>query len=99
MKALNSVEVDKENMRVTIGGGCLWGDVYTALRDHDLECVGGGVHVVGVGGHLTGGKNVKSTHGVISNFSIVGGYGPLSQKFGMGMFILPSSQDEVALTD
>ncbi|EEU37678.1 uncharacterized protein NECHADRAFT_87455 [Fusarium vanettenii 77-13-4] len=66
MKALNSVEVDKENMRVTIGGGCLWGDVYTALRDHDLECVGGGVHVVGVGGHLTG-----------------GGYGPLSQKFGM----------------
>ncbi|KAL2672499.1 hypothetical protein Neosp_013211 [[Neocosmospora] mangrovei] len=66
MKAFNSVEVDKENMRVTIGGGCLWGDVYTALRDHDLECVGGGVHVVGVGGHLTG-----------------GGYGPLSQKFGM----------------
>ncbi|KAJ4221060.1 hypothetical protein NW759_007128 [Fusarium solani] len=66
MKALNSVEVDTENMRVTIGGGCLWGDVYTALREHDLECVGGGVHVVGVGGHLTG-----------------GGYGPLSQKFGM----------------
>ncbi|KAL6355656.1 hypothetical protein LRP88_11260 [Fusarium phalaenopsidis] len=67
MKALNGVEVDTENMRVTIGGGCLWGDVYTALREHDLECVGGGVHVVGVGGHLTG-----------------GGYGPLSQKFGMG---------------
>ncbi|KAM6511531.1 hypothetical protein FALCPG4_016536 [Fusarium falciforme] len=66
MKALNSVEVDKQNMRVTIGGGCLWGDVYTTLREHDLECVGGGVHVVGVGGHLTG-----------------GGYGPLSQKFGM----------------
>ncbi|KAH6997370.1 hypothetical protein EDB80DRAFT_814593 [Ilyonectria destructans] len=66
MKSLNSVEVDKENMRVTIGGGCLWGDVYTILRDHGLECVGGGVHVVGVGGHLTG-----------------GGYGPLSQKFGM----------------
>ncbi|KAI8649943.1 FAD-binding PCMH-type domain-containing protein [Fusarium sp. Ph1] len=66
MKALNGVEVDTENMRVTIGGGCLWGDVYTALREHDLECVGGGVHVVGVGGHLTG-----------------GGYGPLSQKFGM----------------
>lgn len=60
MKALNSVEVDKENMRVTIGGGCLWGDVYTALRDHDLECVGGGVHVVGVGGHLTGGENAEA---------------------------------------
>jgi hypothetical protein len=70
MKALNSVEVDTENMRVTIGGGCLWGDVYTALREHDLECVGGGVHVVGVGGHLTGGENPEAINCSLSNLDL-----------------------------
>ncbi|KIX01240.1 uncharacterized protein Z518_08965 [Rhinocladiella mackenziei CBS 650.93] len=55
MGALRDVSIDKENSRVTIGGRCLWGDVYMALRDENLVCVGGGVHVVGVGGHLTGG--------------------------------------------
>ncbi|KAK5059702.1 hypothetical protein LTR84_009585 [Exophiala bonariae] len=55
MGALKSVSIDKAAMKVTIGGGCLWGDVYTALRDKRLVCVGGGVHVVGVGGHITGG--------------------------------------------
>lgn len=71
MKALNSVKVDKENMRVAIGGGCLWGDVYTTLRDHGLECVGGGVHVVGVGGHLTGGtfQLLGDLHPLYSNHS------------------------------
>jgi hypothetical protein len=55
MAALKDISIDKLNNRVTIGGGCLWGDVYTALSNENLVCVGGGVHVVGVGGHLTGG--------------------------------------------
>lgn len=55
---LNSVSVDTDKGQVTIGGGCRWGDVYSALHKHGLICVGGGVHIVGVGGHLTGGNYV-----------------------------------------
>lgn len=53
---LKGVEVDKSKMQAVVAGGCLWGDVYDALRDQGVVCVGGGVHKVGVGGHITGGK-------------------------------------------
>ncbi|KAI8665701.1 FAD-binding PCMH-type domain-containing protein [Fusarium sp. Ph1] len=63
---LKSVRINKERSEVTVAGGCLWGEVYTALRDEGLACVGGGVHNVGICGHLLG-----------------GGYGPLTQRYGM----------------
>lgn len=52
---LKGVEINKERSEVTVAGGCLWGEVYTALRKEGLACVGGGVHNVGIGGHLLGG--------------------------------------------
>ncbi|KAK0109393.1 hypothetical protein ONS96_003207 [Cadophora gregata f. sp. sojae] len=55
MEAMKDISIDKDNKCVAIGGGCNWGEVYTALDEVDLMCAGGGVHVVGVGGHLTGG--------------------------------------------
>ncbi|KAM0421308.1 hypothetical protein ACHAPT_010837 [Fusarium lateritium] len=63
---LKGVKINKEESEVTVAGGSLWGEVYTALRDEGLACVGGGVHNVGIGGHLLG-----------------GGYGPLTQRYGM----------------
>lgn len=55
MGALKDVSSNKDRKSVKCGGGCLWGDVYTTLAKENLVCVGGGVHVVGIGGHLTGG--------------------------------------------
>ncbi|KAK2609982.1 hypothetical protein N8I77_003446 [Diaporthe amygdali] len=52
---LNGISVDRNKEEVTVGGGCRWGDVYSTLQKHGLVCIGGGVHIVGVGGHLTGG--------------------------------------------
>ncbi|KAF2424440.1 FAD-binding domain-containing protein [Tothia fuscella] len=63
---LNQIVVDDANSRVAAGGGYRWGQVYSELQKHDRVCVGGGVHVVGIGGHLTG-----------------GGWGPLTQKYGL----------------
>ncbi|KAJ4176824.1 hypothetical protein NW755_014208 [Fusarium falciforme] len=57
---LNSVALSEDRTEVTIGGGCLWGDVYVFLRSKGLACVGGGVHNVGVGGHITGGRRATS---------------------------------------
>lgn len=53
---LNSISVDAKKGQVTVGGGCRWGDVYSTLHKQGLICIGGGVHIVGVGGHLTGGN-------------------------------------------
>lgn len=51
------VSIDGAAKTITVSGGCRWGEVYTTLHKSDsgLLCVGGGVHVVGVGGHLLGG--------------------------------------------
>lgn len=57
---LNSVFVDTNKGQVTVGGGCRWEDIYSTLHKHGLICVGGGVHIVGVGGHLTGGNAMPS---------------------------------------
>lgn len=53
---LKGVKINKERSEVTVAGGSLWGEVYTALREEGLACVGGGVHNVGIGGHLLGGE-------------------------------------------
>ncbi|KAH8654337.1 hypothetical protein BGZ61DRAFT_500573 [Ilyonectria robusta] len=66
LSELRSVALNNDRSEVTVGGGCLWEGVYTFLRNEGLACIGGGVHNVGVGGHVTG-----------------GGYGPLTQKYGM----------------
>ncbi|KAH7133850.1 hypothetical protein EDB81DRAFT_887662 [Dactylonectria macrodidyma] len=66
LNELGSVALNNDRSEVTVGGGCLWEGVYTFLRNEGLACIGGGVHNVGVGGHVTG-----------------GGYGPLTQKYGM----------------
>lgn len=55
MGAMREVKIDVAKNQVTVSGGCLWGDVYSALEVEGLICVGGGVHVVGCGGHITGG--------------------------------------------
>jgi FAD/FMN-containing dehydrogenase len=56
MRKMNSVVVNDATSSVTVDGGCLWGDVYAAMRGSERVCIGGSVHVVGVGGHLTGGE-------------------------------------------
>ncbi|KAF4461256.1 FAD-binding domain-containing [Fusarium albosuccineum] len=57
------------------------------LGDLNIVCVGGGVHDVGVGGHLTGGKEswprFQATTG---NKLYTGGFGPLTRKFGMACY-------------
>jgi FAD/FMN-containing dehydrogenase len=60
MGALQSVTVDEQAETITFGGGCLWSHVYEALLGTKWEVVGGGVHNVGVGGHLTGGGKWSS---------------------------------------
>lgn len=55
MKKIRHVELDRDDLTIRFGGGCLWSDVYGALLGTGLECTGGGVHNVGVGGFLTGG--------------------------------------------
>lgn len=56
LSELRSVALNNDRSEVTVGGGCLWEGVYTFLRNEGLACIGGGVHNVGVGGHVTGGK-------------------------------------------
>ncbi|KAL1857879.1 hypothetical protein Plec18167_001717 [Paecilomyces lecythidis] len=56
MGSVKMIHIDRENMQVNVGGGCLWGEVYATLDKEGLMCVGGGVSVVGVGGHITGGS-------------------------------------------
>lgn len=57
MRELNAVVINNATNSITIGGGCRWADVYSALKTTSRICVGGGVHIVGVGGHLTGGES------------------------------------------
>ena len=56
MSDLKYVNIDKLNDSVHVAGGCVWDDVYFAHLKEGLACVGGGVHNVGVGCHLTGGQ-------------------------------------------
>lgn len=55
MRAINAVELDKENMLVKVGAGALWQDVYDALESHGLSVLGGRIGDVGVAGLTLGG--------------------------------------------
>ncbi|TGO29893.1 hypothetical protein BPAE_0010g00790 [Botrytis paeoniae] len=55
LRALNKVEVNKEQKLVSIGGGAKWGEVYSVLDGLELATSGGRVADVGVGGLTTGG--------------------------------------------
>ncbi|KAG6362493.1 hypothetical protein INS49_010725 [Diaporthe citri] len=81
---LNRISVDTNKGQVTVGGGCRWGDVYSTLHKQGLICVGGGVHIVGVGGHLTGGSNTPSPFLSPALIMSTGGWGTLKGKYGMG---------------
>ncbi|KAJ5782045.1 FAD-binding domain-containing protein [Penicillium paradoxum] len=63
---MRKVEVDQPNMTVSFGGGCLWGDVDSALEAHDLATVGGAVNHTGVGGLILGGGHgwLTAKHGL-----------------------------------
>ena len=65
---LNDVSVYKTRGQVTGSGGCRWGDVYSTLHKHGLICGGGGVHIVGVGGHLT---RVNSTPPLSASLALI----------------------------
>ncbi|KAJ5162696.1 FAD-binding domain-containing protein [Penicillium coprophilum] len=52
---LRKVEVDQAKMTVSFDGGCLWGDVDSALESCGLATVGGAVNHTGVGGLILGG--------------------------------------------
>lgn len=81
--------IDGAAKTITVSGGCRWGEVYTTLHESDsgLLCVGGGVHVVGVGGHLLGGmafSQMEARVRIDGRSGDLGGYGPLVPKYGMG---------------
>ncbi|KAH8204471.1 hypothetical protein TruAng_001387 [Truncatella angustata] len=52
---LRSVRVNEEEQSVTFDGGCLWGDVDSALWERGYATVGGTVSHTGVGGLILGG--------------------------------------------
>ncbi|KIJ42255.1 hypothetical protein M422DRAFT_254662 [Sphaerobolus stellatus SS14] len=66
LSRLNYVEVAADKQSVKIGGGALWGDVYSELEKHDLVVVGGNVWNVGVGGFVLGGgySNLSGFYGL-----------------------------------
>lgn len=53
--AMDSVEVDVEGRRATVGAGATWGQVDAATQEHALATPGGTVSTVGVAGFSLGG--------------------------------------------
>ena len=81
---LNKVAVSSDKKSVTAEGGALWGDVYEACKEANIEVVGGSLWFVGVGGFTVGGgygplsgehglavDNLLSAKVVLANGSIV----------------------------
>jgi FAD/FMN-containing dehydrogenase len=66
LSLMKHVTVSEDKKTVAVGGGALWGDVYSELANHNLVVVGGGVWSVGVGGYLTGGgySNLSGMYGL-----------------------------------
>lgn len=60
LRALNKVEINKEQTLVSIGGGAKWGEVYSVLDGLGLTTSGGRVADVGVEGLTTGGMRQLS---------------------------------------
>ncbi|KAM6494399.1 FAD-binding domain containing protein [Amanita muscaria] len=63
---LNHVEVAEDKQTVAVGGGALWGDVYSEIEKHGIVVVGAGIWSVGVGGMLVGGgySNLSGQYGL-----------------------------------
>lgn len=52
---LNKVTVSEDRHSVIVQGGAVWGDVYKACKEANVEVVGGALSFIGVGGFLTSG--------------------------------------------
>ncbi|PFH47766.1 hypothetical protein AMATHDRAFT_6434 [Amanita thiersii Skay4041] len=52
---IKHVKVSEDRKTVSVGGGALWGDVFSELEKQELVVVGGNIWSVGVGGFTTGG--------------------------------------------
>lgn len=59
LRSLDGVEVSLDKTITSVGGGAVWGNVYSKLDSMGLMVAGGRVSNVGVGGLTLGG--VKST--------------------------------------
>ena len=55
LSAMNSIEVDPSGKKVTVGGGCTWGQVDKATGEHGLAVPSGIISTTGVGGLTLGG--------------------------------------------
>lgn len=66
LSKLKSVTVSEDKTTAAVGGGAVWGDVYTELEKHNLVTVGGNVWFVGVGGFVLGGgySTFSGQHGL-----------------------------------
>ncbi|KAJ3497736.1 hypothetical protein NLG97_g1682 [Lecanicillium saksenae] len=83
LKALNSIEISRDNSTVLVGPGNIWSEVYEVLEPYGLVVSGGRVGSVGVGGFTMGGgisylsrqygwavNNVRSFEVVLPNGTI-----------------------------
>jgi FAD/FMN-containing dehydrogenase len=59
---LNTVSVSEDKATVSIGGGARWEHVYPVLDQQNLGVVGARISNVGVGGFITGGRQLLRTH-------------------------------------
>jgi len=55
LSGLKQIEVDPDSRTVTIGGGCLLGEVDTATHEHGLAAPAGVISTTGAGGLMLGG--------------------------------------------
>lgn len=73
LSRMNTVSVDPETARVTVGGGCSWAPVDAATAAHGLAVVGGTVSHTGVAGlALTGGMGWLTSQQGLSCDNLVG---------------------------
>ena len=56
LRGLNSIEIEEEQSRISVGTGASWGQVYRELNHLGLAVPGGKHSQVGVGGLTLGGK-------------------------------------------
>ncbi|CAM6120264.1 unnamed protein product [Calypogeia fissa] len=55
ISSMNDVDIDKDALVATIGGGAVWNDVYRLLSGTDIVAIGGNCPSVGVSAFLLGG--------------------------------------------
>jgi FAD/FMN-containing dehydrogenase len=66
---LNTLALNDDKSRISVGPGKRWADVYTYLQPHNLVAVGGRVGQIGVPGLLLGGgmSFYSNQHGFASD--------------------------------